>query len=153
MSKERSRSSTALRSNLEINMTESYPEPAGLGPRGSKFWSRTASSFEVGAHELELLVEIARQLDLLAALEEQLAKDGVVSTGSTGQVVAHPAVAALHTGRQLLGRLMSQLSFPDEDGQAAVESPATATARKAANTRWAMEREKHDRPSGGRRHA
>lgn len=134
-------------------MAESLPSspPAGLGRRGSEFWRTVAEGFELAVDEHELLLEVARQLDLVEALQEQIDLDGVVSRGSTGQLVAHPAISQIHTGRQLLGRLLAQLSLPDEDDQPKVLSPAQATAKKAADTRWAMERQRRNRPLGGGR--
>lgn len=135
-------------------MADSPSPPAGLGPRGSAFWARVAEGFDLAVDEHELLVEIARQLDLVEDLQARLVADGVMSIGSQGQPVAHPAIPQINTGRQLLGRLLAQLSLPNEDDEPTVLSPAQATAKKAAETRWAMERAKRDRPArGGRRGA
>lgn len=55
--------------------------------------------------------------------------------GSAGQPRAHPALAELRQARTTLGRLLSQLDLPDEDGHT-LPSPTTAKARRAAQVRW-----------------
>ena len=130
--------------------TETSPvePPEGLGARGRRFWEAAAEGYDLALDEQELLVEIARELDLVEALAEAIGRDGVMSVGSTGQPVAHPAVPQLHAARQLLGRLLSQLGLPGVDDEPTVLSPASASARKAAQVRWALQRERENRPLG-----
>lgn len=123
----------------------SAPPPVGLGSRGLAFWRAAADGFELAIDEHELLLEIARALDLAEALQRELDEHGVMAAGSAGQPVAHPAIASLNATRQVLGRLLAQLSLPGEDDEPTVISPASAQARKAANVRWQMERARQGR--------
>lgn len=116
--------------------TNSAPTPpVGLHARGSRFWQVVHATWLVDADEAELLVETCRQLDLCESLADVLARDGVLATGSQGQVRAHPVVAELRAARLALARLVAQLDLPDVTG-ATVPSAATVRARKAARARW-----------------
>lgn len=131
-------------------MTDQDKPPEGLKDRGLRFWQDVAEGFELAVDERQLLVEVARQLDLVEELHQQVQRDGLMSSGSQGQPVLHPAIEKLQGGRQLVGRLLAQLGLPDEDDEPSVVSPATARARKAAETRWSLERDRQNRPLGGR---
>lgn len=124
-------------------MSKGKPKaPAGLGTRGRRFWSDTVATFELERDELELLAEVCRTLDEIEQLREAVSVHGAVTEGSRGQVRTHPALGELRMARSTLARLLAQLALPDEQGQAP-ESFNTARARKAANVRWALERERN----------
>lgn len=93
------------------------------------------ANFELERDETELLTEICRQLDLVELLESTLVAEGVITEGSRGQTRLHPAVGALNAGRQLLARQLAQLGLPDQ-ADAAMASPASTQARRAAQARW-----------------
>ena len=92
--------------------------PAGLGARGRRFWGTVTADFELGPDEVELLVEVARQLDLVEAL--------------AADPEANPRTVL--AARGLAARLLGQLSLPE-----GVASPGTVKARAAAGARWAGE--------------
>jgi hypothetical protein len=103
-----------------------------LGKRGKAFWDLIASAYDLAPSEQELLLETCRTLDLVERLEERL--DGGTDTRTA---------AELRQQRLALGRLLSQLSIPQDT----LESPQTIRARKAAQSRWAghTKREKKGR--------
>lgn len=110
-------------------------QPAGLGAAGKRVWSAVLDRFEMEAHELELVESACRCRDMIARLEADLAESLYV-TGSMGQQRLSPAVAELRQHRAAFSRLMADLALPvDEDG-AALPSPASARAAKAAKRRW-----------------
>lgn len=109
--------------------------PADLGGRGRVFWRRTVDDFDLSRVELELLVECCRLLDECEALRTVVEVDGPSVAGASGQVRVHPAIGELRSHRLALGRLLSQLDLPDEDG-VALSTPRQAAARSAARARW-----------------
>lgn len=110
--------------------------PKGLSARGRAFWKSTTDAFDLSDAELELLKEVCRSLDLLDLMADRVELDGLMVTGSTGQLTIHPAVSQANGTRQLVGKLLAQLQLPDESGEAEVQSFETARARKAAQVRW-----------------
>jgi hypothetical protein len=111
--------------------------PDDLTPygRGRRFWRRTFEAFELSDPERELLGEVCRCLDTLDVLREAVEEHGAMVEGSTGQLVVNPAVIEARQSRALLARLLAQLDLPDETG-AALDSPATTRAKRAARVRW-----------------
>ncbi len=107
----------------------------GLGPRGRRFWRDITASFELERDEIELLVEVCRQLDIVDGLAAALASDGMTTVGSRGQPRPHPCLVPLNSATALLARLMAQLGLPDSNASA-LASPASTQARRAAQSRW-----------------
>jgi hypothetical protein len=68
--------------------------------------------FDLNQSVARLLHECCRILDELNDLRAVVVADGVASTGSQGQPVAHPALAAMTSHRGILGRLLAQLNLP-----------------------------------------
>jgi hypothetical protein len=101
---------------LEANMSTEMKPPEDLAERGQAFWRNVVNRYELSVIELELVLEVARSLDLI----EDLYRTG----GSP---------AELRMQRLAVGRLLGQLAVPVED---TIDSPMTARARKAAATRW-----------------
>lgn len=123
-------------------MTTRKPAPpADLSARGRKFWRTTAANYELSDVETELLIECARLLDECESLRNAVKTDGVTVTGSAGQPRVHPALSELRSHRLALGKLLAQLSLPDE-ASAVLLSPAQARGRKAAQARWANQARK-----------
>jgi hypothetical protein len=114
-------------------MTERAPD--GLGERGRLFWEGTLAAFELEGGEVALLTETCRTLDLCDALQATVMAEGPLSTGSQGQVVAHPAVTELRAHRLVLARLLGQLALPDEEG-GAMPTGRQLRGRQAAARRW-----------------
>ena len=109
--------------------------PAGLGKRGRAFWRQVHGEYDVTEAEHQLLVEACRTLDVCEALQTVVADEGPTAEGSKGQPVVNPALRELRAQRAALGRLLAQLELEDETGRA-LPSPASLSARKAAEARW-----------------
>jgi hypothetical protein len=91
--------------------------------------------YELERDERELLTEVCRQMDVCEALSASLAAEGVTALGSRGQVRVNGVVAQLNACRRLLGQQLAQLGLPDQGG-AALPSPASVQASRAAAARW-----------------
>lgn len=112
--------------------------PPGLTVRGRRFWRDTVEVFDLSRSELELLRECCATLDEIDGLQKVIADEGLSVTGSEGQPRPHPALSQIRASRTLVGRLLAQLSLPDEDG-GALPSAVVARAKRAAQTRWASQ--------------
>jgi hypothetical protein len=77
---------------------------------------RIAAAYDLDTAEpawLELL-DVAQATErTIAELEALVASDGLVTTGSTGQVRVHPAVAELRHQRAAYARLLADLGLDD----------------------------------------
>jgi len=109
--------------------------PTGLQARGLAFWHAVHATWILNADESELAVECCRLLDTVEALQLVLDRDGVLSSGSTGQTRVHPAVGELRASRLVLARLLGQVGLSDPTNTA-MPSATTARARRAARARW-----------------
>ncbi|NEW33830.1 hypothetical protein GV791_14830 [Nocardia cyriacigeorgica] len=111
--------------------------PKGLKPGGRKIWTDIVAQWDLRPDELRVLREAAREVDLIDALEDALAKDSLMIPGSMGQMVVHPMVTELRQHRSTLAALLRQLKLPDADGGAGAQESRSTAARAAANARWA----------------
>jgi hypothetical protein len=116
-------------------MSSSTEPPEGLGPKALVVWSEIAGSYELRIDELRVLEDACREIDLIERLEAELVHAELMVTGSMGQPVASPLVQELRQHRGVLARLLGWLKLPDEETPAK-GSPASASARQAAMTRW-----------------
>ncbi|MGV3733483.1 MAG: hypothetical protein ACO1N6_08795 [Microcella sp.] len=92
--------------------------------------------YEWQAHELELLAEACRALDVITELAAIIAREGVTASGSMGQPVVHPAVGELRQQQQALAKMLTILNVPPLDDAAGIESPLQTRGRLAAQSRW-----------------
>jgi phage terminase small subunit len=124
--------------------------PAGLGKDGKRLWKAILgdlpANWELDEREFQLLALAARQADDLAKLETAIKAEGVITIGSTGQPVVHPAVLEARQARLAISRLVGLLELPDADEQPT--TAATTRSRKAAQARW-NRRERLDGMRGG----
>ena len=89
--------------------------PEGLQDRGEAVWKAVTDAFELQAHEGELLVEIARTVDLLDALQALVTAQGETLPWGEG-IRANPALVELRQHRVVLARMVGALGIPaDED--------------------------------------
>lgn len=116
--------------------------PSSLRRRGKALWKSVQEALPadwvLDEREAELLTLAAHQADDLDRLEAVIKKVGVEALGSAGQPVVHPAVAEARQARLAIGRLLGQLSLPDEEEEPRTE--ASKRAQKAANVRWSRKR-------------
>jgi hypothetical protein len=109
--------------------------PKGLKPAGAALWRSIVGRWDLRPDELRVLREAAREVDLIDAMERELAGDKVMIPGSMGQRVVNPLITELRQHRATLAQLLRQLKLPDESGEK--QETRSTQARAAANTRWA----------------
>jgi hypothetical protein len=115
--------------------------PAGLGKAGRALWRDVRGTYGISTHDGRLLEAVCATVDALDCLDRVVASEGVMSTGSKGQPVLHPAVAEARQQRLALGRLLAQLALPDLDQAGEiVRSPQQLRAQRAAQERWRRHR-------------
>lgn len=112
--------------------------PAGLDRSGRALWRKVTGDFDLRADEARILADACATADLIDRMSAELTGAGLTVTGSTGQLVAHPLVAALHSHRQLLARLLDQLALPNNPGRddVAERRARSQLGRAAARSRW-----------------
>jgi hypothetical protein len=123
-------------------VTDDYKFPAapgGLQEAGRALWEHISDdSLELRPDELTLLAEAGRVADQIARLDETIAAEPTMISGSHKQPVVHPAISEARQQRALLASLLKRLDIPEEpeaDGSWDGLS-ASQRARKAAGARW-----------------
>ncbi|HWC35820.1 MAG TPA: hypothetical protein VG650_13465 [Mycobacteriales bacterium] len=91
------------------------------------------ADFELDEHEMALLLEAVRTVDLLDVLEAAVRQDGPLIDSSQG-LRAHPAVVEARQQRIALARLLAALRLPigDEGQQAADVRPQRRSGVRGA---------------------
>lgn len=116
------------------------PPPEELGERGQALWGDLNRDLEFDDHELALLLETCRTVDVIESLAKAVRDDGVLSSGSTGQKVIHPAVPELRQQQAALSRLVMALNLSDAlrgtVGAVGAARAISSQAQAAANARW-----------------
>ncbi|QUW18884.1 terminase [Agrococcus sp. Marseille-Q4369] len=106
--------------------------PRGLGTTGRKLWRETVKRYELRTDELEILRAACGEADIIKSIEEALVDADLTTTGSMGQIVAHPLLSEVRQHRVTLASLLGRLKLPDEMG-----AGETNQQRGAAQSRWA----------------
>ena len=88
--------------------------PRGTGRNGGKLWRDILGKYELGEHEMALLREMVRTVDLLDKLATITSRQGVIATGPHGSK-PHPAVVEARQARIALARLTAALRLPAGD--------------------------------------
>jgi hypothetical protein len=76
-----------------------------------------------------LFDEACRAETVCRQLEDVVRSDGLLSSGSKGQVTVHPAIRELRAHQAHLARMLMQLGIAEED-------VATTRAKRAGRARW-----------------
>lgn len=100
--------------------------PRGLAPAGRRLWSDLLAVYELDPHELRLLVELCRQVDLVEDLQTAIDADGVMVATGTGGRKVNPAAVELRHGRLVVARLAAALRLPAADATGAPDGRAQA---------------------------
>ena len=98
--------------------------PSGIRAPGRRLWSSVVDVFDLEEHEMALLVEAVRTVDLLDQLDAEVRRDGpIVSSPQGGK--AHPAAVEARQQRIALARLLAALRLPtgEEGDQRASARP------------------------------
>jgi hypothetical protein len=88
--------------------------PKGTGPSGTALWRDVLTKYELEEHELALLREMLRTVDLLDKLAAITAREGLMVKGAWGSK-PHPAVVEARQARIALARLTAALRLPAGD--------------------------------------
>lgn len=96
-------------------MTSRKPSaPRGSGAAGKRLWSSIVDEFELDEHELSILVQAARTVDVLESLDAQVRREGPIVSSSQGDR-ANPALVEARQQRITLARLLTVLRLPNGD--------------------------------------
>ena len=106
------------------------PPPDDLAASGRLVWEAVTAEYDCEAHELALLHELGRSLDLLDTLAAVLAAEGVMQDFPQDRRV-HPAAGEARQQRIVAARLSAALRLPagDEDAATAVRRPQRRQVR------------------------
>jgi predicted TIM-barrel fold metal-dependent hydrolase len=119
-------------------MPETSKPPTGLQKAGERLWTTILNDVGPGwrldARELRVLERACRVENKLRQLEAVVDHDGMMSTGSTGQAVVHPALAEARQLRLVQARLLGQIELCSPE---AGTRTASTYASRASRARWA----------------
>ncbi|PXA71866.1 terminase [Cryobacterium arcticum] len=121
--------------------TSPTPPPRSLKNRGRQLWISIHAEFEPHEHETALILEVCRTLDTIDALAKSIETDGVMITGSQGQLVLNTAVAELRQQQAAYARLLPLLNLDSSASVVGILSPTQARASHAATAKWAPVKE------------
>lgn len=107
-----------------------HKTPGGLKAGGRKLWRSVTDEFELGEHELSILLEAARTVDALDDLQSIVRSEGVTNVSPQG-VRAHPALVEARQQRVTLAKLVASLRIPLEDEQEAARTPQRRSGVRA----------------------
>ena len=113
-------------------------QPSNLNQAGRELWGAVTGQYDLAGHELAILGQACRVLDLAESLSRRVKREGAMSVGSQGQQVVHPLLSEARQQRALFGQLMRTLALPDlpatsaDGGLKAVPNQH----RQAAGSRW-----------------
>lgn len=110
--------------------------PVGLKAPGRRAWLAVTEVYELTVGELLVMEKYARTLDDVARVEAALIGEPLTTTGSTGQLRAHPLLAELRGMRALAASLLRMLDLPQEQEDGVVRSATSERKRAAAMVRW-----------------
>ncbi|WP_411733479.1 terminase [Paeniglutamicibacter sp.] len=92
--------------------------PPNLNAGGKKMWRSVVEDYDLGPHELTLLLQVVRAVDALDALESVVRAEGVTVTTPQG-VKAHPALVESRMQAITLAKLVASLRLPLEEDEEA----------------------------------
>ena len=87
--------------------------PKDLAADGRTAWRRLTAKYEFAVHELDLLAEYCRTLDMLAALRKELAAGPLTVHSPQAGPMINRAVDAIRAAQGELRRLAEAIGFPD----------------------------------------
>ena len=114
--------------------------PLGLRAPGRRLWSSVADDYDLDEHELVLLRETVRTVDMLDQLDAAVRHDGPLVSSPQG-MKAHPAAVEARQQRIALARLLAALRLPagaDGDQQPSARPQRRVGARGVYGVRGAV---------------
>lgn len=95
-------------------MTAKPRVPGGSREPGKRLWKSIVDEFELDEHELALLLEAVRTVDVLDLLDARIRRDGPIVSSPQGDK-ANPALVEARQQRIALARLLAVLRLPAGD--------------------------------------
>ena len=95
-------------------MSKNPPAPSHLQENNRRWYRSVVRDYQLEPHHLKLLQAAAEAWDRLGQAREQIAKDGLVVTGSEGSLKAHPCVGIERDSRLAFARLIRELDLDVE---------------------------------------
>ena len=95
-------------------MTANARKPAKLGPSGTALWTAVTAGYDLAEHELALLRQAVRTLDLIDELQKACDAFGPIVESPQG-AKANPALVEIRQQRLTVARLLAQLRIPDDE--------------------------------------
>ncbi|MGH3777648.1 MAG: hypothetical protein ACRDRR_18285 [Pseudonocardiaceae bacterium] len=90
--------------------------PTGTRAAGKRLWCSVVDHYDLDEHELALLREAVRTVDLLEELDRLVRREGPIVDSPQG-TKAHPAAVEARQQRIALARVLAALRLPSgEDG-------------------------------------
>lgn len=112
-------------------MSEKPPTPSGLKAAGRRLWDSIIDGYELDEHEMTLLVQAVRTVDILETLDSKVRQEGPVVQTPQGEK-AHPALVEARQQRITLARLLAVLRLPSgEEG----DQQSSARPQRRSGTR------------------
>lgn len=96
--------------------TEIPAAPEDTGPAGARLWNSVVEAFELDEHELALLIEAVRTVDLLDELDDVVKREGAIVESPQGRK-ANPAAVEARQQRIALARILAALRLPSGDSE------------------------------------
>jgi hypothetical protein len=84
--------------------------PKGTGANGQRLWNAVVGEYVLEEHELALLREAVRTIDLLDKLDQVVRKDGLMAGKGAARV--HPALVEARQLKIALARVLAALRLP-----------------------------------------
>jgi hypothetical protein len=107
-----------------MSPVRAVPTPKGSKAAGKRLWRALCGEYDFEEHELALLREAVRLVDLLDELQDAVVADGAVVTDSKGDTRVHPAAVEARQSRLALARVLAMLRLPEgEDAGANLARP------------------------------
>ncbi|MBB6351865.1 hypothetical protein FHU36_008448 [Nonomuraea muscovyensis] len=100
--------------------------PDDTGVSGRRLWASVVAEYELEEHELALLREMVRTVDLLDSLNDAVYADGLMVSGPGLQQRVHPAAIEARQQKIALARLAAALRLPageEDDTQKGARRP------------------------------
>ena len=95
---------------------------------GRRLWESVVADYSLDEHEVVMLIEAVRTVDLLDLLDVAVRRDGPLLEGPQG-TRAHPAAVEARQQRIVLGRLLAALRLPS--GEAGDEKLSARPQRRS----------------------
>lgn len=104
-------------SKAELDARPIPVAPVELGRRGQIEWERiwSAGFWLHPDEDYHWLVMIAQAYDDIDSFRRKVKKDGLIQSGSQGQVIAHPLLAEIRKAEAVIQKSLSALGFSPSD--------------------------------------